>query len=200
MDAERYPKAARYLASLPAGEASHPECQLKGSVLRNMLDGTPMPFPREGLSPLARALVDSPPLASSWIPEVPFNALLLAHEDRVPRPVFEEWTYRRNRQLLASPLYRVLFLLLSPGQLFVGMARRWGAFRRGSTLEMLAHEHGLARVRLRYPPHLHDAHTLGNLAVAIRAACDAAGGRSSRVDVDGAGERETTFVVRWEAR
>ena len=95
MGVVRFPNVARYLTSLPNGLDSYPQCEVKGSVLRQLADSTPVPFPSQGLPPQLEALVETPPLPSDWIPEVHFNALMLAHEDLIDPTTFREWVYKR---------------------------------------------------------------------------------------------------------
>ncbi len=198
MDRERYPKAARYIDSLPRGLASHPQCQVKGSVLRQMIESTPTPFPTEGLPSDLRSMIDAPPLPSDWIPEVCFNALMLAHEDVIDPRVFREWVYTRNRQLFSSSLYRILFLVVSPERLIVGMTHRWRAFRRGTELQTLERSKNRVVVELSYPENLYELHALTNLTVAVTAALDAAGGKNSDVKLVHHDARAAKLVIRWE--
>lgn len=198
VDATRYPGAARYLDALPRGVASHPDCRVKGSLLRSMLESTPVPFAREGLSTMALGLLDAPPLPNAWMPEVAFNALMLAHEDGMPRAQFAEWVYGRNRKLFESSLYRVLFLVVSPERLLVGMAHRWSAFRTGSELRLLERSAHAARVELCYPEHLHDERTLSNIVVAVRAAIDAAGAKRAETTLEVASATRAVVDLRWQ--
>jgi hypothetical protein len=198
VDAARYPGAARYLAELPRGVGSHPDCRVKGSLLRSMLESTPVPFDREGLSKAALSLLDSPPLPNAWMQEVAFNALMLAHEDRMSGARFSDWVYGRNRKLFESSLYRVLFLVVSPERLLVGMTHRWSAFRSGSELRLLERSAHAARVELRYPERLHDERTLSNIAVAVRAAIDAAGAKRSTTKLELVEPTLAVLGMRWE--
>lgn len=197
MDERKFPIAAGYVARLPRGLASHPECEVKGSVLRGLLDSTPVSFDVEGLPDELAELVRTPPLPSDWIPEVLFNALMLAHEDRIDPAIFRDWVYTRNRKLLSSNLYRVLFLLVSPERLFQGMAHRWKAFRRGTELVMLEHQKNRALVEVRYPPRLYEIHALTNLTVAVTAALDAAGGQDTTLKLVAHDDVKARIVATW---
>ncbi|MBK6512604.1 MAG: hypothetical protein IPM79_37255 [Polyangiaceae bacterium] len=197
MDERTFPIAAAYVARLPAGLASHPDCQVKGSVLRGLLDSTPIAFETPGLPGELADLVRTPPLPSDWIPEVHFNALMLAHEDRIPHDIFREWVYSRNRKLLSSNLYRMLFFLITPQRLFMGMANRWKAFRRGTELVMRDHGKNHANVEVRYPLRLYELHALTNLTVAVTAALDAAGGQDTSVRLLSHDDRTAQIAATW---
>lgn len=188
---------AKYVESLPAGLESYPECQVKGSVLRGLSMGSPCPFPRAILPPPLLALLDAPPLPSDWIPEVPFLALMVAHESQLSSGAQEQWAYDRNRRLLRSPLYSVLFRVAGPARVFTGMTTRWGAFRRGTEVVMQAQTAGRAVVELRYPVNLYPASALVNLCCAVRAVLDAAGAASSSARVLSVGAARATVEASW---
>lgn len=57
------PRLERYLAGLPDGLGSYPQCQAKGSVLRSLLEGTALE--RAGLPEPLRRRLDDPPIASA---------------------------------------------------------------------------------------------------------------------------------------
>lgn len=198
MNALRFPKAAQYIESLPDGLDSYPHCVVKGSVLRQLTDSSPVAFPNEGLSPVIRALVDSPPLPSDWIPEVQFNALMLAHEDLIEPDTFQKWVYDRNRHLFSSSLYRVLFLVMSPERLITGMTHRWRAFRKGTELQTVEQSKNFIVVELRHPPHLYELHALTNLTIAVRAAMDAAGGKNTAVKLVLQRPDCARISIRWD--
>ena len=197
MDELRFPRAAQYVGSLPAGLDSYPHCEVKGSVLRQLIDSSPVPFPDQGLTPALARLVQLPPLPSDWISEVHFNALMLAHEDLIDPAVFRQWVYDRNRQLLSSSLYRILFLVVSPDRLIAGMTHRWRAFRRGTELETVERTKNSVLVELRHPPYLYEVHALTNLTTAITAAIDAAGGQNTQVRLVLQRPESARLSIRW---
>jgi hypothetical protein len=170
---------------------------VKGSVLRQLVESSPVPIPLDELTPTLRELVSSPPLPSQWVSEVQFNTLMLAHEDVYPKPAFREWVYARNRKLFNSSLYRILFLVVSPERLVSQMSSRWGAFRRGTELVVVDSTPKHFIVDVRYPSFLYDSHVIANLKVAATAALDAAGGHDPRVSYGDIGETRTRFDIRW---
>jgi hypothetical protein len=197
LDATRFPIASQYLAALPAGEASHPQCMVKGSVLRSLVETSPVPFPVKALPPSLATLLESPPLPSEWVSEVRFNTLMLAHEELMPASVFREWVYSRNRKLLSSSLYRILFLVVSPERLLNQMSSRWAAFRKGTELQIVDRAPKHYVVDVRYPSFLYERRVLSNMSVAVTAALDAAGAHNPQVGVVDVRETSARFDIRW---
>lgn len=70
------------------------------------------------MPPVVRFMVEHPPPASVWVPEVYLKVLMLAVLDAHFGPDnvtgYLEWIYDRNRKLLSTTLYRALFFVLSP--------------------------------------------------------------------------------------
>jgi hypothetical protein len=200
VDDLRVPTVARYLRDLPDGLASYPECLAKASLLHSIreqgpeLDASALPSPLD-------ELVTAPPPVSSWLPEVHTNAIMLAAFDLAFRTAggmaaFLEWVYERNRKLLSAPLYRVLFLVVSPERLLLHMEKRWAAFHRGTDLTLIERREGHARVRLTFPSKLHCEHSARGVGAALRAAADSAGAKDCRVTVRPA-EGQAEFEIDW---
>jgi hypothetical protein len=194
------PSVDRYLATLPNGLASYPECCVKASVLRNTLGSKPL-GPDVELPLALRRLVDHPPPLTEWIPEVHFNAVSLAIREVHfnPRSLddYLAWTFEQNRKLLSTPLYRVLFLLLTPERLLSGMQNRWSAFRRGTELQIVSRAAGRVELRLRHPAFLYPALSSQGMSAAFQAAMEHAGAKQARVEVASPGSTETTFLATW---
>jgi hypothetical protein len=190
----------KYLATLPSGVASYPECCVKASVLRNTLGSRPLGAEVE-LPLTLRRLVEHPPALTEWIPEVHFNAITLAIREVHfnPRNLddYRAWTFEQNRKLLSAPLYRVLFLLLTPDRLLSGMQNRWSAFRRGTDLQIVSRAPGWVELRLRHPAYLYPALSSVGMSVAFQAAMEHAGGKQPCVDVVSPSSTETMFMATW---
>jgi hypothetical protein len=186
-----------YLSSLPAGLASYPQCQVKGSVLRGFADSSPVPFPLALLPPPLLALLDAPPLPSDWISEVHFLALATAHESQLTPSAREQWVYQRNRRLLRTPLYLILFRVAGPARVFAGVANRWRAFRRGTDVTMLEQSDGHAVLEIHHPKNLYPEGALLNLCCAFRAVLDVAGADSSVVRILSHGPTSARVEARW---
>lgn len=198
VDGTRYPKVARYLSRLEGGLDAHPSCQVKGSVLKNALDSAPITLDASGLPAEIAKLLESPPLTSEWVSEVHLNAAMIAFADSMSDGDWQSWTYERNRALFRTSLYRVLFFVLSPERLFVGIANRWAAFRRGTTLRLVEMKDKKARLELRYPLNLYDESTLTAMRIAFRAAADAAGAARSASEVVETDGKHTVVDVTWD--
>jgi hypothetical protein len=198
VDEARYPKAAEYLSRLPDGLDSHPQCQVKGSILASMLGSTPVPFSRAGLPAPLVALIDEPPLPNAWVSEVSFNALLMAHEEQLAPDVLTAWVEARNRRLMRSPLYAVLFRVAGPERVLVGAANRWRAFRRGTELRVLDQAKGAATLLVEFPFRLYTAGIIGNITRALGAACEMAGAHNFVGEVERCSEVSARFRARWD--
>ncbi len=197
MDRDRFPLLGAYLAALPQGLASYPACQVKGSVFRSLVASAPIALDQSGLPDELVARLREPPLPSEWSSEVQLNALGLAFQDQVEPGRYEAWVYERNRRLLRAPLYKILFAVLSPERIFIGLPQRWGAFRRGTELTLLERVGSRARLRLGYPRHMHNETTLANVVIAFRAAADAAGALDVTARVARYDPFEATLEVEW---
>jgi len=194
------PSITSYLDRLPVGVASYPECLVKASVFRNALAVKPL-GPEVALPPEVRALVDHPPPVSVWIPEVQFNVITLAVRDTHfaadDLDGYLAWVLDQNRKLLGTPLYRALFLLVSPERLLLGLEKRWGTFRRGTELRLHRQAPGEVELRLVTPPFLHSQLAMEGLAMAFRAAVERAGARDARVTGDVISSTEIGYNLTW---
>ena len=106
----------RYLAGLPAGLDSFPECLAKGSVLRSTLVQQPVERLATRLPASLRPLVTDPPVDSEWMSEVKFVAIYHAVSDLQGLSDDEvlSWARERNRALFRNPAYRILMAVSSP--------------------------------------------------------------------------------------
>jgi hypothetical protein len=194
------PSITSYLERLPAGVRSYPECLVKASVFRNALAVKPL-GPEVALPEEVRALVDHPPPVSVWIPEVQFNVIILAlrdaHFGADDLAGYLAWALDQNRRLLGTPLYRALFLLVSPERLLVGLEKRWGTFRRGTELRVHRQDPGEVELRLATPPFLHTALAAQSMATALHAAIERAGAKRAQVTGDVLSSTEVAYKLSW---
>jgi hypothetical protein len=197
VDRATSPLLAAYVAALPQGLASHPQCQVKGSVFRSLISSAPIELAPSSLPDELAAKLREPPLPSEWSSEVHLNALGLAYQDRMPSDRHDRWVLERNERLLRAPLYRILFALVSPERIFVGFAHRWGAFRRGTELSLVERTGQRAALRLMYPRHLHNDVTLTNVTIAFRAVAQAAGAREASARVVKHDAFEALLEITW---
>lgn len=201
MSETRFPAVQRYTEQLPEGLDSYPQCRAKASLLRGMVASRPQVGSTEGLPSDVTELLRSPPPVNTWIPETLFNAAALAIYDREfggdNLEGFEHWVYQINRDIFRKPLYRVLFLLISPRRLLINVARRWGAFHRGSNLTLLESTDDEARLRLEFPPYVFSEEMIYAFGGAWRAAADTAGAYGARSDLERTSESVAEYHVRW---
>ena len=201
--AKRLPSVAAYLERLPRGIDSHPQCMVKASVYRDALDSRPLDSVLALLPDAAKELAEHPPPVSAWVPEVPTMVLMIAIRDMHFDPddagldAYAEWTRQRNLKLLTRPLYRALFLVLSPQRLLKGVQRRWGVFRRGTEIETTESGPNSAAVRVSFPKHLYDRTALCGMRAAMLAALEAAGARKLEMVVVSMSDREAHYEARW---
>ena len=197
------PSVQSYLEQLPLGVASHPECEAKASVLRNALASRSLAHVLDELPAPVRELVVDPPPVSAWVREVHALVAMVAIRDvhfpagPVGLSEYEEWTHQRNRELLLRPLYRALFLVLSPDRLLDGMQKRWHHFRRGTSIELIERERGRATVRIRFPSNLYEETVFVGLRGALRAALEAAGAHAIEIETENAGVRDARYRLAW---
>lgn len=144
-----------YIDGLPEGLASFPDCLGRRDVFVGALDETPSSFVDARLREAVAAL----PADEVWIPEVVCAAIVSAHADSLgDEQAYLSSSLSRNLELFRRPLFRGLMFVLSPTLVLMGAARRWGAFHRGSTLEVQRWERETAgngvRLRLTHAPGL----------------------------------------------
>ena len=196
-----YPlSVAAYLEKLPNGADTYPDCSVKASVFRSAMDDRPL-GPEVALPPAVRTLVEDPPPVSVWVPEVHFNVITLGIREVHfgPRGTDEYlgWVYEQNRKFLSTPLYRAVFLLISPERLLLGMEKRWSSLRRGTAFEHVRRGPTNVDIHVRSPPHLYSRLLVQGMSVVIRAALDCAGAKGTRVEGDICSPKEVVYHVRW---
>ena len=191
-----FPTLDAYLRQVPDGFDSFPQCSIKASVVRDALSSKPLVDDPELPAPI-RAFLQNPPPVSSLVSEVLSNAMLMVlydvHFSAVGRQAMWDWLHASTYELLRTPLYHILFAVLSPERLLTGVTQRWSAFRRGSELTITEKKEGFARLRLQFPAMLHTDLTIFLLTAGFHAAIDCAGARAVRVEVDARSTSEAVF-------
>jgi hypothetical protein len=189
----------RYLAGLPAGLDSFPECVAKGSVLRSTLVAQPVEQLAGRLPGELRSLVTDPPVDSEWMSEVKFVAIYHAVSDL--RGFGEAdvlaWARERNRALFRNPAYRILMSVSSPATLMRGASMRWSNWHRGSTLEVEGILDTGVRVVLRYPAGLFDELMLRVFGEAFAAGLELAHADSPTINVEPTSPGVATYMANW---
>jgi hypothetical protein len=163
----------RYLASLPAGFASHPQCQHKFATIRDFIVGTPLLERRDVLPPHLARMVANPPPVTAWVSEVEANCIFLGVREACFRTDDEYYLFsaERSHQLMSRPMYRLMFALISPRRVVKGAAWKWTQFHRGTSLTgTLDDDEKGGRLELRFPEGLMSPIAAGGYAGALRAA------------------------------
>ncbi len=192
----RYPRLQEYLGALPGGAAAYPDCLARRGVVEAVLSALPH-FTDPAPQPVVELLTMP---RGAWIPEVVFNAAILAMADRArwSETQILAWHRALNRKLFRGPVYRAIMAFFTPRLLLERGASRWSAFHAGTTLEVSAEgDHGGTAV-LRHPPHLFTPLLLRIYAEAFGAALEHARATGRIVvELAEAGESSARFVARW---
>lgn len=200
VDAVRFPTLAAYLAQLPRGLESHPQCQAKGSQIRSALEGHDLGEDAAGLPDPIRELFDVLPPATAWVPMVYSDAVFHAVCDRF-YPTEEEmlaWCHRRTMDMVRSPMYRRLVAVAGPKVFFRIADRVFFLFERGSELSIELGERE-ARIQVEHPANLHSRlNHLGNVAV-TEAIVEITGGREPRCELVDSRSTRLVLECRWES-
>ena len=151
------PRTAQWLASLPDGLDSYPECQVKGSMVRGYSEFMPEGVDLQRLPAPVRDLVTDPPLVSAWISETKMIALCLAFRELYfeTDAGYLSWVEESLETMLAGRLYRVLFSVISPARMAKSAAKRWKALRLGTRREMVEFNDNGNLGRITYPENLY---------------------------------------------
>jgi hypothetical protein len=191
----------QYLAGLPVGIDSYPECMVKGSVLRSTLLQQPIDQIMDRLAEPLRALVTDPPVDSEWMSEARFVAIYHAIADvrGYGEADVQVWARDRNRALFRNPAYRILMAVSSPATLLRGAAMRWSNWHRGSALEIEGILDVGVRAVLRFPPGLFDELMLKSFGEAFVAGLELAKAKSPASTVELVEPGLARYLVNWEA-
>lgn len=168
----------RYLASLPRGLSSHPDCVSKASNLTFQLVHRPAPALRQLPEPVRRVLED-PPLPSTWIPTTVFVAATLAIEAH-HGITDETLAIESTEEMLKSKLYGLSLKMLTPSMILRAGAATWGLFHRGSRL--VSHKNGdVLEARMSFPSGLFPLEMLRGYAAGFQCVTRASWKKDARV-------------------
>jgi hypothetical protein len=191
----------RYVDTLPSGLASHPQCEQKASILREAVRGLDVDALARALPDELAELVRTPPPVSNWVSEVKATAIMLASIDAcfaASEERFLEHVRMGNVKMLSSPLYRALFLVVSPARVLRGMSARWTALHRGTSFVPLDTDDARGRTfRLTFPSRLMPREVCRLRCVSIEVALALAGAHEPRVELRELAETHATFVGTW---
>jgi len=196
------PRLARldaYLAPLPGGLSAYPECQAKGILVRMLAADEAYARAAGQLPPPLRRLVEEPPMASEWIPEVHSLAVLYALADAAGQDddAALAGVRGRDRRMFELPAYKILMAASSPGSLLRAIDQRWGTFHRGSMLDVEGIADDGVRLGLRFPRGLFDGFHLRGFAESFLAALDLSAAASPRVEIMEARAGYARYKVAW---
>lgn len=197
-DADRHPGLAAYLAGLPSGIDSHPQCLAKSSLLRAVIDEVGGPRRIQGIpAELARHIAEPEP-PNAWIPEVIYVAahFALQGESGIGDDEMLALTFRANKKLTESRMYRALAMVASPELLLRGAQVGWKVLHRGVSLRVHASERH-AEITVRHPVGLWTELAHRSAALGFSAVITAARGRDPSVEVTESRKDGARFALRW---
>lgn len=201
-------EALAYLARLPHGTASFPECTVRASIYepwRKELPALDLQSTSEVFSPAFATYLRSGP-SDDWIPEVWASVLLELWFTGVADRDEERCRARLrrgNREVFEGPLYRAVLRVLSASLVVMGTARTWGLTRRGSsaraTMGPRSASPRVGRVVVSHPPWLFSERQLVGFEEGFMAVGDMLKLAQQRVRRTST-ELESTFVIEWVDR
>ncbi len=182
LDANRFPRAAAYVASLPQGLDSFPECRMNHLVLVHVPTDFPELVTGQELPPRLAEFFEKR-IRGDWFNEAVGNAIYLMIRDCCFRDdaSFQGWNQKNIDRLIRNPLFRAIMVLLSPALVVIGAGKRWTSFHQGTQMktEAVGQSGGRLQVRglLTFPAGIYDPlllrlHTSTFLAALIAAKAD----------------------------
>ena len=193
------PSVEMYLASLPRGLASYPECAFKGDSLDAWLRQTPTHHVARLVSPQLAALLDRDRPIPTWVPEVQVNALYLAIRDAhfADDAAYLAHARESNRAVLDTPFNRVIFWAASPRAILRSAELRWGSLHRGSAIEVRSARDSSVEINLSFPRGLFPELVLRATASGIAVALGNTGARDVEVHLRAVEPTCALFAARW---
>ncbi len=199
LDAARFPTLTAYLAALPEGIASYPECRTKGAIVRSVLDEADLTVYAPQLPDALAALVRERPPLTAWIPAAHADAVfqLYCDTNAPTEQAMLDWTYERSTRFARSQTYRHIFNAAGPRMLLRTAVRMHGFFQHGTDLEVPELTATGAIVVLKHPPHLHSRlNQLSNVAL-LRAIVDLTGGKDGTCEMVEHTATFARYVTKW---
>jgi hypothetical protein len=163
---------------------SYPGCQVKGSLLRRLVKSQMLQPHADALPEPVRAWFEAPPLVSAWVPEVHLFTLLHALRDHVYDDAqLDDFVSAGIQRMISSPLYQIMFLVVTPKRLLHGIGRRWDQFHRGTSLEVGGDRGATIDAIVTHPANMYSPTIHHVTAASFRTAVVAAGGEGYRVEI-----------------
>jgi hypothetical protein len=188
-----------YLASLPRGLGSYPECQQKWEPLDVWLRLSPTSGVARLVPAQVAALLDRDRPAPLWVPEVHANVLYLAMREAhfADDTAFLAHARKCNRAVLETPMNRLVFWVAAPRAILRGTGLRWGSLHRGSSLDVRVARDSSAEVVLSFPRGLYPELVLRGNAMAFTVALEYAGAKDADVQLRSVEPTRAHFTGRW---
>ena len=108
-----------------------------------------------------------------------------------------EMTYRANRRLTESRMYRALATVASPQLLIKGASMSWGLLHKGTNLKVSSSK-GQADAAVTHPPNVWPRLAHESAALGFKAVIEAAHGREVTSRVVESTPEGARFEVRWK--
>ena len=194
-----FPRVDRYLAHLPSGYASYPECYTRASVYRTFTESRSLRhFPWERTPPQIAALLRTPVAHEAWLSEVQVLCAVLAMADHhgLDDEQTLQWFRDANGTLLGSRLHRAALSLASPSLMIRVADNRWHTFHRGTGFGM-TQDGNSAHVTLRYPPFLYTELVLRGMAEGFRIALSMSRAKNTQVEIVNTTPRSAEYRLTW---
>ena len=188
-----------YLASLPRGLASYPECMFKGESLDAWLRQTPTHDVADLVSPQVAALLDGDRPVPTWVPEVHANVLYLAIRDVhfADDAAYLAHARESNRAVLDTPVNRLVFWATSPRAILRSAGLRWGTLHRGTAIQVRAARDSSVEIGLSFPRGLFPELVLRANGSGIAVALENTGARDVEVHLREVEPTRALFAARW---
>lgn len=198
LDPALFPETVEYLDQLGGDLNARPECTTKAVFFTDLLANFPQLIEHPSLSAPLREALHLPWREEDWMPSILVVSLLTMVRDQVHRSdeEFLEWNFQRQLRIYDKPFFRALMYVLSPTLLFMGSARRWKSFHRGSEL-IVKGDKQAADIRLHFPERAYSRAFLVSLTAAFRAALVASKAENASVDVIEFYPLGARYMARW---
>ncbi|HEY3452462.1 MAG TPA: hypothetical protein VGK67_39325 [Myxococcales bacterium] len=174
IDAARFPRLASYMAALPLGFESYPDCRIKGFYFRESLQALKAPAEiGAGWPQPLQDLLAAPPTNSAFMPEVLYCAFRLCVADHLhmTQPAYEEWVLGNSRSIYKGFVGKLIMAFASKAMLLDAAGSRWAMIHRGSTFQATTVPGtSINRGVLQFPPHLFNEMILRGLGGVMKAA------------------------------
>ena len=199
LDPNSLPLSAAYVAALPRGLDSYPQCRVRTAVSRLTLERFPKLLAHPGIADEYKQRLRGALADGEWMPETVGTTLRILTREIVfeSDADYKAWTFEISSEVFRRPAYRVLMYVMSPALVMLGATRRWNAFREGTKL--VANVSGnVGDIRLTFPAQLYPLLVLEGFGEAFRASLVAARARNVQLALDDAQPEGARWSVSWD--